>query len=81
MTARAKILQRLALAGEPLPLHKLNLEGVSQTAASARLRELHKDGLVISVPVQGKRFTAWMLTPESDYQFDLKGSYNQPEAH
>lgn len=69
MTARQKILQRLALADLPVPIHDLNLTGVSQTSASARLRELAKDGLVVSVPVKGKRFTAWMLTPQSDYKW------------
>ena len=69
-TARTKILQRLALADLPLPLHQLDLDGVSQAAASARLRELKKEGLVVSVPVKGKKFTAWMLTPQSDYRWE-----------
>ena len=68
-TARTKILQRLALADLPLPLHQLDLDGVSQAAASARLRELKKEGLVVSVPVKGKKFTAWILTPQSDIDF------------
>ena len=70
VTARTKILQRLALADLPLPLHQLDLDGVSQAAASARLRELKKEGLVVSVPVKGKKFTAWMLTPQSDYRWE-----------
>jgi hypothetical protein len=41
----------------------LNLVGVSETAASARLRELKRAGLVVSVPVPGKRFTAWAIAP------------------
>ena len=69
MTARQKILRRLALADLPLPIHALDIEGVSQTSASARLRELHREGLVVSVPVKGAKYTAWMLTPESDIDF------------
>ena len=62
-TAKTKILQRLALATEPLPLHRLDLDGVSQAAASARLREMKKDGLVVSVPIPGRKYTAWQLAP------------------
>lgn len=65
MKARHLIAKRLYESKVPLPLHALNIEGVSQTAASARLREMKKDGLVISVPVPGARYTAWMLTPET----------------
>lgn len=61
MTARDLIVKRLAQATEPLPLHALNIPMVSQTAASARLRELAREGVVQSVPVSGKRFTAWKL--------------------
>lgn len=70
-TAREKILNRLALADNPLPLHELNIQGVSQAAASARLREMKREGLVLSVPVEGKRYTAWILKPESDYLFTV----------
>ncbi len=69
MTARTKILQRLALATEPLPLHGLDLMGVSQTSASARLRELHREGLVIKHKKIGCRYDFWTLTPERDYDF------------
>ena len=64
MTARQKIIARLYEAKEPLPLHSLNIEGVSQTAASARLRELARDQIVKSVPVEGKRYTAWVLNDQ-----------------
>lgn len=63
MTARSKIVARLYASPEPLPLHRLEIPGVSQTAASARLRELKRDGIVVSVPVPGAKYTAWMLTP------------------
>jgi len=38
MTARQLIINRLYGASEPLPLHALDIQGVSETAASARLR-------------------------------------------
>lgn len=66
-TAREKILDRLALAENPLALHELDINGVSQAAASARLREMAREGLVVSIPVAGKRYTAWILKPQSDY--------------
>ena len=69
MTARQKILQRLALADLPLPIHALDIEGVSQTSASARLREIHREGLVIKTKAPGKRFDLWALRPESDIDF------------
>lgn len=70
-TAREKILDRLSLADGPLPLHELNIHGVSQAAASARLREMKRDGLVESVRVEGKKFTAWIIKPQSDYIFTV----------
>ena len=63
MTAKAAILARLTESSAPLPLHALDIPGVSQTAASARLRELARAGIVESVPVPFKRFTAWRLKP------------------
>lgn len=63
MTARSKIVARLYESPVPLPLHALHVEGVSETAASARLRELKRDGIVVSVKVPGKKYTAWALTP------------------
>lgn len=62
--AREKIIARLRLSPEPLAIHDLNLDGVSQTSASARLRELARDGIVQSVRVPGKRYTAWTLAPK-----------------
>jgi DNA-binding HxlR family transcriptional regulator len=63
MTARQLLAKRLYEAARPLALHELAIPTVSQTAASARLREMKRDGIVVSVPVPGKKFTAWMLTP------------------
>lgn len=63
MNARAAILNALRGQPEPLAIHQMSLIGISQTAASARLREMRREGLVRSVPVRGKRFTAWKLAP------------------
>ena len=63
MTARQAIIKVLYESPRPLAIHELPLEGISQTSASARLRELKQDGIVVSVPVKGQRFTAWMLKP------------------
>lgn len=64
MKAADLILSRLREAGRPLALHEINVPSVAQTAASARLRELRREGLVQSVPVPGFRYTAWQLTPQ-----------------
>ena len=59
--ARQKIIARLYAAARPIPIHELGVDGVSQTSASARLRELAREGIVESVPVPGTRYTAWKL--------------------
>lgn len=69
-TAKEKILDFLAMADGPVPIHELRIEGVSQTSASARLREMAREGLVESVPVEGKRYTAWKAVPVVDYDFN-----------
>lgn len=63
MTARQALIARLYSAGEAVPIHALDIPGVSQTSASARLREMAREGLVQSVKVPGARYTAWKLTP------------------
>jgi len=63
VTARQLLAKRLHEAARPLAIHELSIPTVSQTAASARLREMKRDGIVISVPVPGKKYTAWALTP------------------
>ena len=68
-TAKTKILQRLALADAPVPVHEIKCFGVSDTSASARLRELHREGLVIKHKKIGVRFDYWSLAPESDIDF------------
>jgi len=62
--AKDKILARLASSPWPTPLHKLDIPGVSECSASARLREMQREGIVYSVPVPGKKFTAWALVPK-----------------
>ncbi len=69
MTAKELILHRLSHANKPLALHELNLNTVSQAAASARLREMARDNLVASHKVPGKRYTAWTLNEVSDIDF------------
>lgn len=72
-TAKSKILARLAESAWPLPLHLLDIPGVSQTSASARLREMARENLVRSVPVPGNRFTAWEIaTKDSTLPLSLK---------
>ena len=66
MTAKDKILNRLALADEPLAVHQIKVAMVSDTSCSARLREMAREGIVKSVRVPGKRFTAWTLNEVSD---------------
>lgn len=63
MTARQKIIARLYGSSEPLPLHALNIDGVSESAAGARLRELTRDKITQVVKVPGRKFLAWRLTP------------------
>ena len=63
MTARQALVKALYESPRPLALHEIPVVGINQAAASARLRELRRDGLVISVKVPGKKFTAWMLAP------------------
>ena len=69
MTAKDKILNRLALADEPLAVHQIKVAMVSDTSCSARLREMHREGLVIKHKKIGVRFDYWSLTPESDIDF------------
>lgn len=71
MTAQSKILEFLAKQVLPVPLHEMKIDGVSQTSCSARLRELARaenGAKVRSVPVPGKRYTAWVLNdPQPEF--------------
>ena len=64
MTAKQKIMARLSSSPWPVPLHKLDIPGVSECSASARLREMARLGIVYSVPVPGTKYTAWALVPK-----------------
>lgn len=63
MTARSKIVARLYSSPEPLPLHRLEIPGVSESAAGARLRELTRDQITERVKIPGKKFYAWRMKP------------------
>ncbi len=63
LTARARIVARLYESREALPLHALRIEGVRESAAGARLRELTRDGITEAVRVPGKKFLAWRMVP------------------
>ena len=64
LTAKEKIIARLSSSPWPVPLHNLDLPDVSECSASARLREMQREGLVVSLPVPGKKYTAWILAPK-----------------
>ena len=64
MTAKEAIVDTLSGSDRPLAVFEFGLMGVAQTSISARLRELARDGIVQSVRVPGKRYTAWTLTPK-----------------
>lgn len=62
LTAKEKILRCLESSVRPLAVHELDIQGVSECSASARLREMKRDGIVLSIPVPGKKYTAWLLS-------------------
>lgn len=63
MNARQAIIKALYEASEPLPVHGLGLVGVSETAASARLREMAREGIVAGFTKPGARYKLWLLKP------------------
>lgn len=63
MTQRQAIIKALYGAPRPLAIHEIPVEGVSQTSISARLREIHRDGIVQKMRAPGKKFDLWRLTP------------------
>ena len=68
--ARQRIIARLYEAGRPVALHELDIDGVSQTSASVRLREMAREKIVIKVRAEGKHYDLWMLPPNKK-QFNL----------
>lgn len=64
MKAADAILARLREAGRPLPVHELNIMGVSENGAATRLAEMARAGLVVGVPTPGKRYKSWIVQPQ-----------------
>lgn len=62
MKAADRIIKVLHEASRPLAIHEMVLPGVSQTAASARLRELAKVGIVVGERVDGRAYKAWSIS-------------------
>jgi DNA-binding HxlR family transcriptional regulator len=73
MTGRQAVVKALYEAGEPRPIHALEVPGVSQATVSARLRELRRDGLAQKMKAPGSKFDLWRLTP-SDLTLPLGAS-------
>lgn len=63
MTVKEALIQELSHSDRPLAIHEIGLMGVSQTSMSARLREMARAGIVVSVPVPGRKYTAWAIKP------------------
>lgn len=59
--AKELIYRRLRRSEHPLAVHELDITGVSQCSASARLREMARDGIVLSVPAPGKAYKLWTV--------------------
>ena len=60
-TAKTEIIKKLAMTDKPLSVHEFDLPLYSQTNISARLRELAREGVVISQRVPGKAYKSWSL--------------------
>ena len=61
MTAKHKLIAHLYKSERPLAVHEIQIEGVSQTSASARLREMRRDGIVVKTKAEGKAYDLWSL--------------------
>lgn len=55
------ILETLAMSDRPLALHELNITGISECSASARLREMARIGQVIGQRREGKSYKEWTV--------------------
>lgn len=60
-TTKERILRRLAEAGTRLAVHEFGLEGVSENALAARLRELTQSGITARGFREGEHFKEWWL--------------------
>lgn len=65
MTAKQAIVERLRYAGRPVAIHELGLIGFSETALSARTRELARAGIIKGERREGKAFKEWSLVEAS----------------
>lgn len=62
-TAKQQILEVLAVSKQGVPVHEFQIYGVSQTAISARLREMARVGQVVGHRLEGENFKRWTLAP------------------
>ena len=79
MTAKEAILARLREVGEPVPVHSLNIVGVSENSAATRLSELARAGKVVGVSVPGKAYKAWKLS-QSDIAREVEDIGSDEDA-
>lgn len=61
MGAKEDIIVCLSLSSKPLAVHEPPVSLCSDTAISARLREMARDGYVIGVKRPGKAYKQWSL--------------------
>ena len=79
MKAADRIIQVLHEASRPLAIHEMVLPGVSQTAASARLRELAKVGIVVGERVPNKAYKAWTVASRGAVSRQMLDAALSPE--
>lgn len=60
-TAKQEIIRRLVESPTSLAVHEFNIFGHSETAISARLREMAKDGNVVGRVRPGTALKEWSL--------------------
>lgn len=61
LTAKGWIALRLWQAGKPLAIHEILAPGHSQTAISARCREMARDGIIVGATRPGTSYKEWAL--------------------
>lgn len=64
MTTKATIVALLSEANRPLAVHEIPVPMTSETAISARLRELARDGIVIGERHPVKPYKIWRVAPD-----------------
>jgi DNA-binding HxlR family transcriptional regulator len=63
VTTREAIISSLAESDSPLAVFEFGFMGMAQTAISARLRELAREGVVIGVKHPKGAWKVWSLAP------------------